>query len=118
MLDLRAPLEMLHVEALHLSDGKPFLYEDRWINDALIPEVLHADLATVSANEWLVANALFSSGTLALSAVNAELREAEALGTEPGRALFCAERITWQGEQPITWVRMFYAPGYAMQMTL
>ena len=109
---------LLHVRALHRADGKPYLYEDRWINSTLIPEVMEADLATVSANEWLVANALFSSGTLALSAVNAEVREAEALGTEPGTALFCAERITWQGEQPITWVRMFYAPGYAMQMTL
>ena len=109
---------LLHVRALHRADGKPYLYEDRWINSTLIPEVMEADLAAVSANEWLVANALFSSGTLALSAVNAEVREAEALGTEPGRALFCAERITWQGEQPITWVRMFYAPGYAMQMTL
>ena len=117
-MGLEKGARLLHVRALHRADGRPFLYEDRWINSTLIPEILDVDFTAISANEWLVANALFSSGDLTLSAAKAEEREADILGTQPGQALFCAERITWQGEAPITFVRMLYAPGYTMRMTL
>ena len=45
-------------------------------------------------------------------------KEAALLETAEGQALFVVERTTWQGECPITSVRMLHAPGFRMRMTL
>ncbi len=61
---LRLPpkTRLLHIAALHLADGAPFCLEDRWVNPDAVPELETADLAAVSANEWLVQNVTLSGG--------------------------------------------------------
>lgn len=108
----------LHIRALHLADDKPFVYEDRWINSALLPAASKANFTQTNANEWLLANAPFTTGTITFSAVTANRTEAKQLGTQPKAALFKAERITWDGEHSITLVRLLYAPGYNVRMTI
>ncbi|MDE0460587.1 MAG: UTRA domain-containing protein [Chromatiales bacterium] len=110
--------DMLYLRALHLADEHPCIYEERWVHLAAAPEMLEVDLDSISANEWLVRNLPFSSGDIAFSAANANAREAELLETVEGQALFVVERTTWQGECPITSVRMLHAPGFRMRMTL
>lgn len=117
-LDLPENAAMLHMRAMHLADDRPFLYEDRWVNLAMVPGILEADLARTSANEWLVRNSPFTRGEIAFHAANATPLEAELLGTQPGTAIFVAERTTWNHAQPITTVRMAYAPGYRMVTTI
>ena len=117
-LKLGHAADMLYLRALHLADEHPCIYEERWIHLAAAPEMLEVDLESISANEWLVRNLPFSSGDIALSAANASAREAALLETSQGQALFVVERTTWQGECPITSVRMLHAPGYRMRMTL
>jgi len=108
---------MLHLTTLHLADGRPQVYEDRWLNPAMLPDP-PPDFATVSANEWLVSNLAFLTGDIAFSAENASALEAEALGIAPGAALLITTRCTWGAEQPITWVRLAHAPGYRLQTML
>ena len=55
-LEMTAPQDLLRVEALHLSDGQPYMLEDRWICLDTAPEILYIDLSVQSANEWLVLN--------------------------------------------------------------
>ena len=111
-MGLPAKARLLHVRALHLSDAAPYVYEDRWINPAPVPEILEADLAQVSANAWLVANAPYTRGELSICAQPADAAAAGALGCAPGAALFVMERITWLGTAPITLVAQFHAPGH------
>lgn len=106
--------EMLHVEALHLMDNRPFIYEDRWVFTATVPEILDVDLTGESANEWLVRNRPYSRCDLRFSAEAAEARVADFLEAEPGSAVFVIERATWAGDAPITWVKAAHAPGYAL----
>ncbi len=117
-LGLSATSKMLHVRALHLSDGQPFQYEDRWVCLEVVPKILDAKLETISANEWLVQNAPFTSGDIIFSAASASKEEAELLGTHEGDALFVVERITWQGTAPVTQVRLAYAPGYRLHSVI
>lgn len=117
-LKLDHAADMLYLRALHLADEHPCIYEERWVHLAAAPEMLEVDLDAISANEWLVRNLPFSSGDIALSAANANAREAALLETVEGQALFVVERTTWQGECPITSVRMLHAPGFRMRMTL
>ena len=117
-LGLTTPANMLHVRALHLSNGQPFQYEDRWVSLQAAPQILEADLERVSANEWLVQNAPFTSGDINFSAASASKEEAELLGTHEGDALFIVERITWQATAPVTHVRLAYAPGYRLHSVI
>lgn len=108
---------MLHLTTLHLADGRPQVYEDRWLNPAVLPDP-SPDFATTSANEWLVSNLAFLTGDIAFSAENASPQEAATLGIAPGAALFITTRCTWGADQPITWVRLAHAPGYRLQTML
>lgn len=109
-----APAELLHVTALHLSDGAAHALEDRWVNTAVVPEILVIDLSTISANEWLVGNKPYSRFTLEISAERADPGTAALIGAEPGAALLMIDRTTWAGEAPITAVRARMAPGYTL----
>lgn len=110
--------ELLHLSAVHFSDNQPFVYEERWVNPVAVPEILDADLSIESANEWLVHNALFTSGDISFSAHNATENEAEVFGVTAGTALFVVERLTWLGTIAITSVRLSYAPGFKMHTDL
>lgn len=109
---------LIHVEALHLADGRPYTLEDRWINPAAIPSADTAEFSTISPNEWLILNAPFSEGDISLLAESAGPRQAECLDCAEGSALFVLERITRANAQPVTFVTLSYAPGYRMQMAL
>ena len=105
--------EWLHLRSLHLADGVAFLYEDRWLNRAVLHDPA-PDFAAISANEWLVSHVSYARGDIAFSAANASVGEAEMLGVTVGAALFITERGTWGEAAPITWVRQAYAPGYRL----
>lgn len=108
----------LHVRALHLGDGTPYVYEDRWINVAAVPEIKTIDLETQSANEWLVANAPFTEGDIAFSAANVDPHVAEIMNVDVNQALFVIDRSTWINGVSITSVKLTFAPGYRMHTTL
>jgi len=115
-LGLAQAAKMLHLQTLHLSDGRAHVLEDRWLNPDAVPPL--PDFAAISANEWLVAQVAFASGDIAFSAEPASPAEALALSVAPSTALFITERCTWSPEAPITWVRLAHAPGYRLQTVL
>jgi GntR family transcriptional regulator, histidine utilization repressor len=117
-LELASSQNLLQLRSRHFADGKPFLHEDRWINPAALPQALQTDFSAMSANEWLVLNAPFTRGDIALSAAAANAKEARLLETVAGAALFIIERITWNGATPVTHVRLAYAPGYTMNSVI
>lgn len=114
-LGLKRNTAMLHLTSLHYADNHPFLHEDRWINPAAVPGVKDVDFGTISANEWLIENAPYTGGDISFSAVNADRELAELLEAPEGAAIFVVDRITWNRDEPITAVRLSYAPGYRMQ---
>lgn len=113
-LGLAAPQPMLHVTALHLADARPYIFEDRWINPATVPEILAVDLAQISANEWLVANKPYSRLEISLYAVNAGADIAHHMACPLGTALLVNARATWFGDDPITYVQSYATPDYRL----
>lgn len=109
---------ILRLCSLHLADRAPWLYEERVVFVDGVPAILQADLGAVSANEWLVQNAPFSRGSFRISAISAGPQAAEALACAPGAALVAIDRATWNGEAPVTEVRLIYAPGYSLSSAL
>ena len=112
--ELKKTQAMLRVEALHLSDGRPYILEDRWISLDTVPEITGADLTTQSANEWLVLNRPYNQCDLRFYATSANNRVADLLQIETGAALLVVERTTWIDNAPITTVQAITRPGYQL----
>lgn len=104
----------LYLQTLHLSDDKPYLYEDRWVNINTVPDCLDIDFIDQSPNEWLVGQAPFTHGDIKFSASNASSENADILGISTGAAIFIVDRTTWTGELTVTTVRLSYAPGFQL----
>ncbi|KZB52599.1 GntR family transcriptional regulator [Thalassospira lucentensis] len=117
-LGVTADSDMLHITSLHLADGKPYMFEERWVSVAATPEIVDADLSKISANEWLVLHAPYTKGDISFSAVLASENEAKILRTQKNEPLFLIERTTWEGEKGITSARLVFAPGYRMHTAL
>ena len=117
-MKLSTKIELLNLKCLHLADEEPFIYEDRWLNPMVLPDVFDIDFSEISANEWLVRNLMFTRGDIQFSAMNATSREAELFETEVGEALFVTDRTTWLDEQCITSVRLIHRPGYSLRTML
>ncbi|WP_306144937.1 UTRA domain-containing protein [Roseibium sp. MMSF_3412] len=107
--------DVLFLKTLHFANERPYAFEERYINLAAAPEARDMSFNDISANEWLVHNAPYSHGDLSFFAVSADQTLSAKLDAEVGAALFAMERITWAGEQPITHVRLIFAPGYRMR---
>ncbi|WP_187969910.1 GntR family transcriptional regulator [Aquibium microcysteis] len=117
-LGIAAGAAGLHVACLHAADGRPYQYEDRWINLDTVPAAGGERFDAVGPNEWLVANAPFSQARFGFAAAIATPVEARMLGLEPGAAVFVAERVTWLSGRSITLVRMVHPPSHTMVMDM
>jgi GntR family histidine utilization transcriptional repressor len=115
-LGLPEGASMRYLETLHLADGRPYVFETRWLNPAVLPDPA-PDFAATSANEWLVMQVSLVSGDIAFTAESAFGREAEVLGVAAGTALLVAERTTCGTAGPVTLVRLAHAPGHRVQMS-
>jgi GntR family histidine utilization transcriptional repressor len=118
-LQLRLPPDapLRRLICLHFADGQPFLYEERWLNPAVIG-AQQPDFAVQSANAWLVANVPYASGEITLGAAAATAADAAAFSVPVGTPLFVVDRMTWTAQAAITRVRLAYAPGYRIHTTL
>ena len=112
-LQLTGAVALRQVRALHLADGKPFCFEQRWLNPAMIDSKQQFD--TVSANEWLVRNLPLAHGKCSLYAISADAGLASILDCAAGTALFGIDRATFSDTQPITAVTLTYGPGFRME---
>jgi len=111
-------LKALHLQTNHLAGGKPYAFEDRWVNTQAVPEILNAPLDKISANEWLVKTVPFSSGEVVFSAVSADKKIARAIGTDIGAAIFAIDRTTWLDDEFITTMRLYYKEGFQLHSQL
>jgi GntR family transcriptional regulator, histidine utilization repressor len=116
-LGIAAATTMRHIQTLHLADGRPFLFEERWLNPAVLPDPA-PDFTALSVNEWLVRNVPYTTGDISFSADAVGAVEARALGIDAGAAVFVTERTTWTEATPITAVRLVHVPGYRLHTTL
>ena len=113
-MQLRPEDKLLHLVCVHMADGKPYVFENRWINPRVVPDVSEENFVDQSPNEWLVEYIPFSSGDIRFSAMSASRLEADILACNEGEGLFVIDRSTWSGGEAITTVRLVFAPGYQM----
>lgn len=108
---------LIHLRTVHYGGSQPFQVEDRWLNPNAAPGAESVDFQRNNANEWLVRNFPWSRADMAISAENANAREARLLQTRQGTALLVLQRTTWNDLGAITSVRVAFHPGYQMIAT-
>ncbi len=113
-LALPQEAEVLHLHCLHLSDGTPYQFEDRWINLAALPAARDADFSGTGPNEWLVSTVPYSDVEISFTALPAADDVAQGLAIDAGAPLFTAERTTWWKGKTITHVTLSFRPGYRL----
>ncbi len=116
-LHLSGRERLLHVHSLHLADGVPHMFEDRWIVLDTVPAIEGADLEYVSPNEWLVRESPYTHGTMEFQAVAAGTA-ARHLGCAPEAPLLSISRTTWMYTAAITHVQEYFAPTFRLGMEL
>lgn len=117
-LGLPAGRKALHLETVHLADGRPFAFETRWVNTRVVPTIMDAPLDDISANEWLVQTVPFSGGDVVFSAVAADKAVASALDVREGAAVFVIDRTTSLAGDVITTMKLYYREGYQLYSRL
>lgn len=113
-LDLAVETKALRVATMHLAGGRPYALDDRWINLATVPDAASVDFAVISPNEWLVQNAPYTHGDIAITADEASATEADQLGANAGDAILVLERSTWRDHLSITTTRLAFTPGHRL----
>lgn len=109
---------LLHLRSVHLGDGRPHAYEDRWINTRAVKNTETIDFSVQNSNEWLVQNAPMTHGEITFSASIASHYEANFLEIEEGKPLFQLERVTWDEETALSCVTLLFGPDYRMRMQI
>ncbi len=115
---LKSDAMMLYLQTLHLSDNRPYMLEDRWVNLKQVPQILTAPLSEISPNEWLVRKVPYSRGEISFSACLASDEIAQVLESRTGSAIFLVERSTWMEQAPITTLKMYYPENYRLTTEL
>ena len=104
--------KVIHLQCLHLADGRPFQLEERWINLKALPEAGKADFSQLGPNEWLVQTVPYTDVEITFEACSASALAARHLRVEPGTPLFSTLRTTWLKGEAITHVRLTFHKGY------
>jgi GntR family histidine utilization transcriptional repressor len=108
-LGLPAETPAIHILCLHLSDDRPFQFEERLVNVDAAPRIACQPLEAVSPGQWLLANVPWTEVKHTISARAATQRIAEYLAITPGDACLVVERRTWNEAMPVTFGRFWYA---------
>ena len=108
----------LYLKTLHRADDKPFVYEERWVNTATVPEILDVNFAQTSANEWLVQHVPFTSGGFSVEAVLAGADVAKILTLKKTDTILRSQRDTWIDYESVTLVWLYYLPGHQLQFQI
>jgi GntR family histidine utilization transcriptional repressor len=106
---------LVQIDGLHLVDGVPLGVEFRLVSAQAVPEIVEADLDSVSPGSWLLQHVPWTEAETRISAVAADTGEAHWLEVAAGSPCLCVERRTWRGAERITYVRqLFLGDAYDM----
>ena len=109
-LGLRKGAKVFHSVMVHLENGVPIQYEDRYVNPAAAPDYLKNDFQQVSPTLHLLQHAPLTEASYAIEACLPSEEEAKQLGIKRGEACLAMMRRTVSGANVASVARLVY-PG-------
>ncbi|WP_312525116.1 UTRA domain-containing protein [Paracoccus sp. (in: a-proteobacteria)] len=115
LLMLKPGQEVLEVRAEFSADDNPYCGEEIWINLEAAPAAEQAELAEVSAFEWLTENVALNHGNLAVSATSVKSDfVSNALSAQRGAPVLVIERTNWADAAAIAVSRQYFSEGHTL----
>ena len=109
-LGLRAGATVFHTVLVHLENGVPIQYEDRYVNPAAAPGYLDTDFTQTSPTLHLLQNAPLTEASYSIEARLPSAEEAAALAIRKAEACLVMMRRTVSGANVASIARLVY-PG-------
>jgi GntR family histidine utilization transcriptional repressor len=109
-LGLRKGGKVYHTVLVHLENGVPIQYEDRYVNPAAAPNYIHADFSQVSPTLHLLQHAPLTEASYAIEACLPTAEEAKQLGIKRNEPCLAMMRRTVSGANVASVARLVY-PG-------
>ena len=109
-LGLRAGARVFHTILVHLENGVPIQYEDRYVNPAAAPNYLTTDFTQTTPTRHLLAEAPLTEASYSIEACQPTALQAEQLAIEPSEACLAMMRRTVSGAHIASVARLLY-PG-------
>jgi GntR family histidine utilization transcriptional repressor len=109
-LGLKKGAPVFHTVLVHLENGVPIQYEDRFVNPRAAPQYLQTDFSRVSPTSHLLEHAPLTEASYTLEACLPTADEARALDIRTGDPCLAMLRRTVSGAQVASVARQLY-PG-------
>jgi GntR family histidine utilization transcriptional repressor len=109
-LGLRAGAAVFHSVLVHLENGVPIQYEDRYVNPAAAPDYLQTDFSRTSPTLHLLQHAPLTEASYAIEACLPTPQEARELAIKRSDPCLAMMRRTVSGANVATVARLVY-PG-------
>jgi GntR family histidine utilization transcriptional repressor len=109
-LDLRVGAPVFHTVLVHMENGVPIQYEDRYVNPAAAPQYLETDFTRTSPTLHLLENAPLTEASYSIEACLPTAEEAKELGIKRSEPCLVMMRRTVSGSNVASIARLIY-PG-------
>ncbi len=109
-LGLRTGARVFHTVLIHLENGVPIQYEDRYVNPAAAPEYLNTDFTRTTPTHHLLAHAPLTEASYSIEACLPSPEEAKELGIKRSAPCLAMTRRTVSGANVASVARLVY-PG-------
>ena len=109
-LGLRAGAQVFHTMLIHMENGVPIQYEDRYVNPAAAPNYLETDFTQTSPTLHLLQNAPLTEASYSIEACLPTAQEAKALAIRRTEPCLVMMRRTVSGAHVASVARLIY-PG-------
>jgi GntR family histidine utilization transcriptional repressor len=95
---------------VHLADGVPFQFEERYVNKKLVPDFIKCDFFIETPHEYLMKTIPLSEAEHIVQAVLPDKDVSQLLGISLNTPCLCLTRRTWFDDTIVTYAR-FISPG-------
>ena len=109
-LGLRVGARIFHSVLVHMENGVPIQFEDRYVNPAAAPQYLETDLTQISPTRHLLLHAPLTEASYAIEACLPSATEARELGIKRSEPCLVMLRRTVSGANVASVARLVY-PG-------
>lgn len=100
---------LYEVKIVHIADGQPIQFEERWVDATKVPEFIEQDFSVVNTSDYLIAKCPLERGSYTIHALAAPDEIAEALQITPQSPTLVLHRQTYSAGQVLTVVKMWHA---------
>lgn len=109
-LGLRTGARVFHTLLVHLENGVPIQYEDRYVNPAAAPDFLDTDFTQTTPTHHLLLHAPLTEASYSIEACLPTAQEAKELGIKRAEPCLAMMRRTVSGAHVASVARLIY-PG-------